>query len=120
MSHKWLEELSTADVLSCVGAPSEAISTVCPGKPCALYRVISQDTYESYFGISVDPVRRWKTHRKRARQGHKSKLYSLMREHGADRFLFQVVRWFPSPELARQAELNVIDYGLAGLNEGKF
>jgi hypothetical protein len=81
---------------------------------------MSQDEFTCYFGISVDPVRRWKTHRKRARQGHKSKLYSLMREHGAERFLFKVVCWFTSPELARQAELNVISYGLAGLNEGKF
>jgi hypothetical protein len=96
------------------------ISIACVGKPCALYRIVLLDTCASYFGISVDPVRRWKTHRKRARQGHTSKLYELIRQYGAERFGFQVLCWFPTSELARVAELNVIGYGLADLNEGKF
>lgn len=37
-------------------------------KRTALYRVQHVSSGRFYIGISVDPVRRWKTHRKRARQ----------------------------------------------------
>lgn len=88
-------------------------------KTCALYRIIHRETMATYIGTSVDPVRRWKTHRKRARQGEGSKLYELIRQRGLDDFFFQVVSWFPSVEEARLAEALVISYGLADLNTRK-
>jgi hypothetical protein len=88
-------------------------------KPTALYRIVNIKTFQSYFGISVDPARRWKTHRKRARQGQTSRLYNSMREHGIEFFAYSVVKVFPSHAQAQCAEWNLIEYGLAELNMGK-
>lgn len=88
-------------------------------KRCALYRLVNTATLETYIGISVDPRSRWKDHRKRARKGHGSKLYELIRRYGAERFSFSVVAWFESEAEARAAELKVIEWGLADLNMRK-
>jgi hypothetical protein len=89
-------------------------------KRCALYRIVHLDTCNTYFGTSVDPVRRWKTHRKRARQGQRAKLYDVMQRYGSERFAFAIVKWFDSVEQARSAERFLIELGLAELNMGRF
>lgn len=85
-------------------------------KRCALYRIVHLDTCQAYFGTSVDPVRRWKTHRKRARQGQRARLYDTMRRCDYERFAFAIVKWFDSIEEARSAERFIISIGLAELN----
>lgn len=85
-------------------------------KPTALYRVQHVNSGRFYIGVSVDPVRRWKTHRKRARQGHESRLYLELQQHGADAFAFKVLRWFETWEQAREAERLILELGLAELN----
>jgi predicted GIY-YIG superfamily endonuclease len=91
-----------------------------PKKRCALYRIVNLRNAQTYFGTSVDPSRRWKTHRKRARQGHGAKLYESIRLHGASYHAFAVVKWFDSIEQARSAERFLIELGLAELNMGRF
>lgn len=86
------------------------------GGRTALYRVQHVNSGRFYIGISVDPVRRWKTHRKRARQGHESRLYLELQQHGADAFAFKVLDWFDTWGQAREAERLILRLGLAELN----
>lgn len=86
------------------------------GGMTALYRVIHVTSGQFYVGISVDPVRRWKTHRKRARQGHESKFYLALQAYGADAFEFAVLDWFDTWQQAREAERLILKCGLAELN----
>lgn len=87
-----------------------------PERQTALYRVVHSASGQFYVGISVDPVRRWKTHRKRARQGHESKFYLALQQHGADAFTFKVLDWFDTWQQAREAERLILKWGLAELN----
>ncbi len=82
-----------------------------------MYQVTCNATGARYIGISVDPVRRWKTHRKRARQGQSAKLYHALRDHGESAFTFRITHWFDDHTQARKAEKQVLTWGLAELNQ---
>src|SRR5690606_2051053 len=56
-----------------------------------------------YFGISVQPKRRWEDHVRYARDGHRTPFHQAIQKHGAKAFDRQFF-WLPSRAAAVQAE----------------
>lgn len=75
-----------------------------------VYAVINMLDGSMYIGWTIDPKGRWYHHRYRAKANWAGHLYSAMRHHGSDNFVFEVWETWPSEADARDAEIWFIAY----------
>lgn len=75
----------------------------------AIYKITNTINGKFYFGQTVDPKRRWCTHKYTANKGVCNyKLYSAMRKYGLENFAFEVVHWCEDKATADEFEKFVI------------
>ena len=56
-----------------------------------IYRIVNTKNNKSYIGYTIDPDRRWKSHKKAALRGKGYALHAAMREYGIESFIFTVL-----------------------------
>lgn len=64
-----------------------------PDRKCALYRVIHRESGKDYVGISVNPERRWRRHKRDARLGHGFAFHAALRKHGPESFDWRILSY---------------------------
>jgi len=75
----------------------------------AIYKITNTISGKFYFGQTVDPKRRWYTHKYTANKGVCNyKIYSAMRKYGLENFTFEVVHWCEDKATADEFEKFVI------------
>ena len=79
-------------------------------QPIAVYKITNLLDAKFYIGISVDPQKRWSTHKHRRVQVAKSKLYAAMSKHGVNNFAFTIIHWCTSRQEANELEHFLIDW----------
>ena len=78
-------------------------------RPCCLYKVRNNVDGKTYIGVSVNPDKRWKEHLYCAtRRGLKTRFYNAIRLHGPGAFDLSILEWYPTEQLARQAEIETL------------
>jgi group I intron endonuclease len=73
-----------------------------------VYKITCSVNEKSYIGISVDPQRRLRQHRNKARIGSGYALHNAMRKHGVDTFTMEVLMEVSTEEDALQMEEKLI------------
>lgn len=73
-----------------------------------VYKITCSINGKSYIGISVDPQRRLRQHRNKARNGSGYALHNAMRKHGVDTFAMTVLLEVSTEEEALQMEEKLI------------
>jgi len=75
----------------------------------AIYKITNTINGKFYFGQTVDPKRRWRTHKYLANKGiYKYKLYNAMQKYRLENFTFEVVHWCEDKATADEFEKFVI------------
>lgn len=75
----------------------------------AVYKISNTVNSKLYFGISAYPISRWSTHKRRVRNGGRSKLYAAMDKYGVDKFIFEIVHWCDNRDDANDLEHFLIE-----------
>lgn len=76
----------------------------------AIYKITNTVNGKLYFGQTVNPKRRWYTHKHCAsKDGQGYKLHSAIRKYGLDNFIFEVVHWCDDKTAADEFEAFVIE-----------
>ena len=70
----------------------------------AIYKITNNIKGKFYIGLSAYPAARWSTHKRRAKDGYKSKLCSAMCKYGIDQFSFEIIHWCATREDANELE----------------
>ena len=63
----------------------------------SIYKITNKVTNKIYIGQSINPMKRWQSHKSHARCGHeigKNPLYDAMRKYGEENFLFEIIGWY--------------------------
>lgn len=63
----------------------------------SIYKITNKITNKIYIGQSINPMKRWQSHKSHARCGHeigKNPLYDAMRKYGEENFLFEIIGWY--------------------------
>jgi group I intron endonuclease len=91
---------------------------------CALYRARNLVNGKEYYGIAVDPKRRWSRHKTVAKKAHPNEFFAFARainKYGADAFSFDVVLEEHGPDAVakcKDAEMLVIAMANAQVPNG--
>lgn len=79
-------------------------------RKCYMYRVVNLNDGNDYIGVSIDPKRRWRDHKKDAKNGSELHFHRALRLYNPEAFEWKIIAIYRNEDIAREMETIAREY----------